>query len=373
LSLCPQREKGIDALATIRRSGEYLLQVINDILDISKIESDRLDVKCVACSPVQMLADVQSLMEGRAKAKNLSLRCNFSGPIPETIISDPARMHQILVNLVGNAVKFTQTGTVEATGSLLGKDECGRPPLLCFKVRDTGIGLTQEQMRKLFKPFSQADASPTRQFSGTGLGLAISMRMAKSLGGDIEVESAPGAGSTFTVTIDPGPLDGVRMIHEFQDLQVQPPPPTTTTNPIKPLLQGRILLVEDGDDNQRLISSLLKKAGADVTAVENGQLAVDQALAALERARQFDVILMDMQMPVMDGYTATRELRQWGYSGPIIALTAHAMVEDRQRCLAAGCDDYISKPIDRQRLIATLARYTSPDNLNHKFTMNFIA
>jgi PAS domain S-box-containing protein len=373
LSQCPQREKGIDALATIRRSGEHLLQVINDILDISKIESDRLDIKRIACSPVQMLADVQSLMAARAKAKNLSLRCNFSAPIPETIMSDPTRVHQILVNLVGNAIKFTQTGTVEATGRLLGKDECSRSPRLCFEIRDTGIGLTQEQMRKLFKPFSQVDTSPSRQFSGTGLGLAISKRMAKLLGGDIEVVSAPGIGSTFTVTIDPGPLDGVRMIHDFQELEVQPPPPTTTTNPIKPLIQGRILLVEDGDDNQRLISSLLKQGGADVTAVENGQLALDQALAAREIGRQFDVILMDMQMPVMDGYTATRELRQWGYSGAIIALTAHAMVEDRQRCIDAGCDDYLSKPIDRQRLIATVARYTSADNFDHKFTMNFIA
>jgi PAS domain S-box-containing protein len=372
LSQCLRREKGIDALSTISRSGEHLLQVINDILDISKIESDRLGVKCVDCSPVQMLAEVQSLMEDRAKAKNLSLRCNFSGPIPETIMSDPTRIHQILVNLVGNAIKFTQIGSVEVTGRCLDKDECGRSRLLCFEIRDTGIGLTQEQMGKLFKPFSQVDASPTRQFSGTGLGLAISKRLAKTLGGDIAVESAPGVGSTFTVTIDPGPLDGVRMIREFQDLRVQPPP-TTATNQIKPLLQGRILLVEDGEDNLRLISSLLKKAGADVTAADNGQHAVDQAIAALELGRQFDVILMDMQMPVMDGYTATRELRQWGYSGAIIALTAHAVVEDRQKCLAAGCDDYISKPIDRQRLIATVARYTAADNFAHKFSMNFIA
>jgi PAS domain S-box-containing protein len=372
LSQCLRREKGVEALSTIRRSGEHLLQVINDILDISKIESDQLDVKRIVCSPMQMLAEVQSLMAVRAKEKNLALRCNFAGPIPETILSDPTRIHQILVNLVGNAIKFTQTGAVEVTGRLRDKNERGPDSCLCFEVRDTGIGLTQEEIKKLFKPFSQADTSASRQFSGTGLGLVISKRLAETLGGDIEVESDEGIGSTFTVTIDTGPLDGVRMIREFQELHVQIQPTTNSMVPDKPLLQGRILLVEDGEDNLRLISSLLKKAGADVTAVENGQLAVDQALEAYEQGRQFSVILMDMQMPVMDGYMAARQLRQKGYPGAIIALTAHAMIEDRQKCLAAGCDDYISKPIDRQRLIAAVSRYAAADNMGQKLTMNFI-
>jgi len=373
MSQCPRRESGADALSTIERSAKHLMQVINDILDISKIESDRLDMRRVACSPVHVLAEVQSLMEVQAKAKNLSLRCGFAGPIPETIMSDPTRIHQILVNLVGNAIKFTEIGSVEVTGRFLDKNEFGGSPRLCFEVRDTGIGLTQVQILKLFKPFSQVDTSPTRQFSGTGLGLAISRRLAKLLGGDIEVRSSPGIGSTFTVTIDPGSLDGICMIHEVQDLLVQLPTPINITNPDKALLQVRILLAEDGEDNQRLISSLLKKAGADVTAVENGQLAVDQALAARELDRQFDVILMDMQMPVMDGYTAIRQLRERDYySGPIIALTAHAMVEDRQKCIAAGCNDYISKPIDRQLLIATVARHTAADNLDQKFSKCYI-
>jgi PAS domain S-box-containing protein len=343
-------------LATISRNAELLLQIINDILDLSKIEVGRVDVERIACSPVPLLADVQSLMAVRAEAKNLPLRCGFGGPIPETITSDPTRIRQVLVNLVGNAIKFTAAGAVEVLGRLL--DEPAQPPRLCFEVRDTGIGLTPEQIQKLFQPFTQADASTTRQFGGTGLGLAISKRLVGLLGGDIEVESTPGQGSTFRVTFATGSLDGVRLL-DNPDLSVNGGTSAAAASaPQMVSLDGcRILLAEDGPDNQRLIAFLLKKAGATVELADNGRIGLEKALAAAQGGEAFDVILMDMQMPEMDGYEATGRLRAAGYDGPIIALTAHAMASDKEKCLAAGCDDYASKPIDRQRLLEIVHRY----------------
>jgi signal transduction histidine kinase/ActR/RegA family two-component response regulator len=342
----------VEAIKTIRVNGEHLLQLINDILDLSKVEAGRLDAERIACSPVQLLADVHSLMTVRAAAKKLPLRCGFAGPIPETIVSDPTRIRQVLVNLVGNALKFTETGAVEVTGRLLdGSDEA---PRLCFEVRDTGIGLTPEQMQMLFQPFTQADVSTTRKFGGTGLGLAISKRLAGLLGGDIAVESTPGQGSTFRVTFATGSLDGVRLL-DNPDLSVVVGTSTAAATTQMVSLAGcRILLAEDGPDNQRLIAFVLKKAGATVELADNGRIGLEKALAAAQRGEAFDVILMDMQMPEMDGYEAARRLRAAEYDGPIIALTAHAMEQDRRKCLEAGCDDYASKPIDRAALLATI-------------------
>jgi CheY-like chemotaxis protein/HPt (histidine-containing phosphotransfer) domain-containing protein len=262
---------------------------------------------------------------------------------------------------VGNAIKFTDHGGVRIAARLVGD---GDLPRLCFDVTDTGIGMNEEQAAKLFQPFTQVDNSSARKFGGTGLGLCISKRLAEALGGDIEVRSESGKGSTFSVTIDPGPLGGIRMIQNAQEALLVRPPSTTTATQDKIELHGRVLLAEDGPDNQRLISFLLKKAGANVTLAENGQLAYDEALAAREAGQPFDVILMDMQMPVMDGYTATRELREMGYTGSIIALTAHAMAGDRQKCLDAGCDDFATKPIDRQKLLATVAHWTTRRRTN---------
>ena len=279
------------------------------------------------------------------------------------MLTDPLR--QILVNLVGNAIKFTDQGEVRLAVRLisaLGKgtvpdqpsvgarsdENRDSPPIispqLCFDVTDTGIGINEEQVGKLFQPFSQVDCSSTRKFGGTGLGLCISKHLAEVLGGNIEVQSTPGQGSTFSATIDPGPLDGMHMIQNTQEALLDRPPSTTAATPDKIALCGRILVAEDGLDNQRLIALLLRKAGAQVSAVDNGQLAVEAALAAREAGEPFDVILMDMQMPVLDGYAATRQLRKRGYTGPIVALTAHAMAEDCQKCLDAGCDDYLAKP-----------------------------
>ena len=347
----------VEYLQIIRRNGEHLLQIIKDILDLSKIEAGKLAVEQIECAPFQIIAEVESLMRIRSAARGLALHVAYEGCIPETIRSDPTRLRQILINLMGNAVKFTELGQVTLVTRLSSLPNGS--PTLEFDILDTGMGIPDEQVAHLFKPFSQADASTTRKFGGTGLGLVISKRLAEALGGDVElVESAPGSGSRFRLTVPTGPLDGIPMLDQ---------PLTTTTDGedttaampsnVEPL-HCRILLAEDGPDNQRLIAHVLRMAGADVTVVDNGQQAVDEALAPVDpldhadRGLPFDVILMDMQMPLMDGYTAARKLRGRGYTGPIIALTAHAMASDRQKCLDAGCDAYTTKPIDKKELIA---------------------
>jgi signal transduction histidine kinase/ActR/RegA family two-component response regulator len=351
----------LNAIHTVRRNGEHLLQIINDILDISKIEAGKLEVERIRCSPVQIVSEVKSLMQVRADAKNLPFNIEYIGAVPETIQSDSTRLRQILVNLIGNAIKFTDEGGVRLVTRFVGTDPIGgtgrAEPMLQFDIIDNGIGMTPEQMGKLFKSFSQADTSMTRKFGGTGLGLMISKRLANMLGGDVTVDSKPGEGSTFRVTVSTGPLDGVKMLSDPAEAAIVKPEDTPAVKSDPARLDCRILLAEDGPDNQRLISFHLKKAGAEVMVVENGKLAADAALAARDEGRPFDVILMDMQMPVMDGYEATRLLRQKGYTGPIIALTAHAMEGDRQKCIDAGCDDYATKPIDRKKLIETIHRH----------------
>ena len=353
-------EQRSEAIRTIQRNGQHLLQVINDILNISKIEAGKMEIERIRCSPVQALAEVQSLMRIRADDKRLRLSVEFAGPIPETIETDPVRLKQILVNLVGNAIKFTETGSVRLITRLAAGLSTDTAQTACseaflqFDIVDTGIGMSADETSRLFQPFVQVDSSTTRKFGGTGLGLTISKRLAEMLGGALTVVSRPGSGSTFTLTIAAGSLEGVPLLSN--------PGETVAVRPDSAPIEGcdsgplscRILLAEDGVDNQRLINFVLKKAGADVTVVENGQLAVEAALAAKAEGRQFGAILMDMQMPVMDGYTAVSRLRRNGYTGPIIALTAHAMANDRQKCLDVGCDEYVSKPIDRQILLQTI-------------------
>ena len=346
----------VEAFRTIHRNGEHLLEIINDILDLSKVEAGKMTLEKVPCSPSDVVQDVISLMQVRADAKGLPLIAEYTGRVPESIQSDPNRLRQILINVVGNAIKFTETGSIRLKVQLI--DRSSEEPRMQFDVIDTGIGMNEQQTSRLFQPFMQADTSTTRQFGGTGLGLTISKRMAELLGGDVTFTSTPGTGSTFTVTVGTGPLETVRMIRPANDVKTtgkskSQPARSEITN-----LDCRILLAEDGPDNQRLISFILKKSGADVTVAENGQIAFDEALAAQSAGRPFDVILMDMQMPVLDGYAATRKLREHNYTGPIIALTAHAMAEDRRKCLDAGCDEYDTKPIDRGRLIAMVERHT---------------
>ena len=349
--------KRIEAIHTIIRNGKHLLALINGILDLSKIEAGKLRLERVCCSPPELAQEVISLMRVRADAKGIPLTLEFAGKIPETIHTDPTRLRQILINLVGNAVKFTEVGQVRLQISLV--CPTGADPMIQFDVTDTGIGMTEEQLGCLFKVFSQVDASTTRMFGGTGLGLAISKRLAEMLGGDITVTSDAGKGSTFRMTVAAGPLEDVPLIDPkvHVDCNSATLPDKLRRNALPERLDCRVLLAEDGPDNQRLISFVLEKAGCQVTLAENGQIAYDKAIRASDAAEPFDLILMDIQMPVLDGFAATRKLRDDGYAGPIIALTAHAMDGDRRKCIQAGCNGYASKPIDREDLIAIVAEH----------------
>jgi signal transduction histidine kinase/ActR/RegA family two-component response regulator len=348
----PESPERLEAMRTIKRNGEFLLEIINDILDVSKIESGKLEVEQVKFSPHQVISDVLTLMQMRADAKKLGLQVRYQTWIPAMITSDPTRLRQILINLVGNAIKFTESGTVQLVVSLTGTEYF---PQLQFEVIDSGIGIQPDQIDKLFRPFSQADASTTRKYGGTGLGLTISKRLAEFLGGTITVTSKCGEGSTFTATIGTGSIAGVALIRDPSE--ASPAAATTASAGARIKLTCRVLLAEDGPDNQRLISHVLRKAGADVTIVENGARAVAAILEPDPGAAPFDVVLMDMQMPVLDGYGATAQLRDADCQLPIIALTAHAMSGDREKCLSAGCNDYATKPIDRGALLETVARW----------------
>jgi PAS domain S-box-containing protein len=342
-----------EAAETIKRNGQHLLQLISDILDLSKIEVARLEPSLTGCDPRHIVDEVAALMRVRMDAKGLGLSVEHAASVPSAMHTDPLRLRQILINLVGNAAKFTETGGVRIVTRLV--DEETESPKLKIDVIDTGIGLEPAQIGMLFRPFTQLDGSTRRKFGGSGLGLAISKRLALMLGGDIAVTSRPGVGSTFSLTVDTGPLEATPAFDTPIDSV-----PVASLPAVPDRLDCRLLLAEDGPDNQRLVSFVLRKKGADVTVAENGQIAVDFALAARAAGKPFDLILMDMQMPLLDGYEAARRLRKAGFTGPIIALTAHAMPGDRQRCLDAGCDDYISKPIVPAQLVAQLVAHLAP-------------
>ena len=345
------RPDDVEAGAVIRRNAEYLMDLINDILDLSKVEAGRLQVERIETSPATLLSEVASLMRVRAEAKNLWIRFSIDGQIPSTIQTDPTRLRQILVNLVGNAIKFTEVGGVDVVARMI------RNPQLALQVDviDTGIGMTPDELDRLYRPFTQGDASTNRKYGGTGLGLTICKRLAEALEGSISATSRKEVGTTFSVVL-PIQHDMSRMISTLEiDETKQSTSLEQESAPVQ--LACRVLLAEDGRDNQRLISFLLTKRGASVVVVENGKEAVEAALDAQSQGKPFDVVLMDMQMPVMDGYSATRTLRQSGYDRPIIALTAHAMSADRQKCLDAGCDDYAAKPVNRHELLEMIAGY----------------
>jgi signal transduction histidine kinase/DNA-binding response OmpR family regulator len=351
----------VNHLQTIRRSGEHLLSLINDILDISKIEAGKMTLERIATSPSQIIVDVASSMRVRAVQKGLAFEIKYLGPIPDTIDSDPTRLKQIVMNFVSNAVKFTETGGVRILVRC--EEPTSSSPRLVVDVADTGIGMTEAQLSRLFQSFAQADASTTRRFGGSGLGLVISQRLAELLGGSVSIESAVGRGTVLRLSIPTGSLAGATMIDGLAEAGIVDTPVQEARRVPSLAPTCRVLLAEDGHDNQILITTYLVKAGATVKVVADGAKAVIEATEALARGKPYDVILMDMQMPVLDGYGATSKLRLMKYDRPIVAITAHAMAGDRERCEKAGCDEYLTKPIDRAKLVATVARFTGTSAL----------
>jgi len=439
-------ESRLEYVRTIRRNGDHLLAIINDILDMERIASGKLPVEREDTPLPELVREVIDLMRVRADGKGLPIEIDADGSVPRRLRTDAMRLRQILMNLLGNAIKFTDAGCVRLS---IGETErAGTRRMLSIRVSDTGVGIRADQLDRLFEPFTQADATSTRRHGGSGLGLAISRRLARLLGGDLLARSVYGEGSVFTLTL---PLDGASdaaprsalsptsetsaaspprskdpsahlLLEEPRsprgaagfdestprdsDLPPRPlrvsepkpsrpprrrglealldelatdestdsrggegdrrcgvapkpaaPPPTSSRSvPTGPLAGCRVLLAEDGPDNRRLLGLHLSRAGADLAVCEDGQQAVDRLVRdGLDRA--CDLVLMDMQMPGLDGYEATRQLRARGFRRPIIALTAHASTNDREKCLGCGCDDYASKPIDAKALVALCRRW----------------
>ncbi len=340
-------------VSTIRRNGKHLLEIINDILDLSKIESGKLSLENVNCSPLDLLDEVAELMLAKAEEKGLSLQVNPVFPLPVEIKSDPTRLRQILLNLVGNAIKFTDSGEVKIT---LYQSRDGAEKQLNFEVRDSGVGISAEHLRHIFDTFTQADTTTTRTHGGTGLGLAISRKLAQRMGGDIDARSGAGVGSTFTLTIDLKDRVVGEALTE-RPMRNRAVENTELPKEIATELKARVLLTDDTPTNQMLIKRMLEVAGMEVSIAENGTIALKKVAEANKQQNPFDVILMDMQMPVMDGYEATAALRERGIKTPIIALTAHAMSGDREKCIDAGCDNYATKPVDRPTLLGLIAQY----------------
>jgi len=352
-------------LSTIRRNSNNLLKIVNDILELSAAEAGRLEARIIPFDPCQVAREAIDLITPEVSRRNLrvNLACFF--PIPSLIHSDPVRIRQILLHLLSNAVKFTEQGEVRLEVRWVRVD--GGRSEIQYSVVDTGIGFSCDDLPQLFEPFRQGDNSPHRRFGGNGIGLSIVRRLIQLLGGRLEVASTPGQGSRFTVSLEAALLPGIslRMSADNVSHGEEATMPSGQDSPGNTFLtlRGRVLLVEDGSDNRRLITRLLERLGLEVTAVENGLQGWQEAVASAAQGRPYDVILMDMQMPVMDGYQATERLRGEGWERPIIALTAHAMPEDRERCLRAGCDDYLAKPIRKENLLATLRRFLPANSI----------
>jgi len=364
------KAKRDEHLQLIQSSGKHLLKLINDILDLSKIEAGKMEFEHQPCSIWNIIQEVTSELNFRAIDRGLSLQLDARTALPETVPSDAVRLKQLLTNLVCNSLKFTESGGVTISASCVQPDQNSvsseSSPSIVIEVQDTGIGIAPENLQQIFAPFNQADNSITRRFGGTGLGLAICTRIVAGLGGQIEVESEAGVGSLFRVTLPIDCRDGVAMVeptmllseatHQLVDQWSR----EGDGGSAQKLPTGtRVLLCEDGDTNRELVQLVLEEAGAKVTTAVNGKLGLQ---AIKDQPDQFDLVLMDMQMPVMDGYTATTQLRQFGFDRPIIALTAHAMRGDEQRCLDAGCSKYLTKPIDIPQLLFAIRDALHPGN-----------
>ncbi|MGE3315317.1 MAG: ATP-binding protein [Planctomycetaceae bacterium] len=355
-------EERTEFVEIIRRNGQHLLRLVNDILDLAKIESGLLEVEILRFSVRTCVSELESTFRERCHAKGLTFEVRYFNPIPESIESDPFRLRQILWNLLENALKFTDDGSIVLTVSMA----ASRDPCIRFDVSDSGCGIESSALDRLFRPFTQVDSSTTRKYGGTGLGLTISRRLAEMLGGTITLTSEPGQGSTFSVTINTGLAHSETHAAPLPESlnALDPGAIQSSEDRIRrPLLGLRILVAEDSPDIQRLIAFHLRAAGADVQAVENGRFAL-QALSVdgttfgpLRLPPVFDLLLTDMQMPEIDGYELVATLRNKGWSRPIIALTAHALNGDSEKCLMAGCDAHLPKPITKDLLISTLARW----------------
>lgn len=364
------QENATEAVRTIQSNASHLLAIINDILDVSKIEAGQMKIEVIDTNPMQIVEEVASLVGRRASGKGVDFQVRFDSPIPQCIQSDPTRLRQILLNLAGNAIKFTEVGSITISAECDAENQAMR-----FRVIDTGVGMTPEQRSEVaqFKPFTQADSSTTRKFGGSGLGLRISNALAIMLGGGIEVDAQPGEGSTFTATIATGELHGVptatpprRDSSKQANASSDPLANSAASTRSRPLDGLVVLVAEDGPDNQRLISFHLTRAGAKAILCENGLVAAER-IESSSLGDMPHLILMDMQMPELDGYGATRRLRDAGCDLPIIALTAHAMDGDRQKCLDAGCSDYLTKPIDATKLIEVCSKWGHAQPAGSKF------
>ncbi|MGA2093532.1 MAG: response regulator [Sedimentisphaerales bacterium] len=332
-----------DRLRTVCNSGRHLLQLINDILDLSKIEAGKMTIEITKCSLAELIARIESMMQPFMAEKGLAFAINEKGRLPANILTDSARVSQCLINLVNNAIKFTKEGHVYLNISM--EDHNGKW-FIRFEVEDTGIGISSEFQQKIFESFPQEDSSITRQYGGTGLGLAITKIFTGLLGGTITLKREKDKGSVFALVI-PANIDMAN-----QPLLDRHSVSRETAINKQVRFSGSVLVAEDIESNQMLMKVLLEKMGIKTTFADNGKEAVDKA-----KGQSFDLIFMDIHMPLMDGYEATRTLRNNGVKTPIVALTANAMEGDDKKCLNAGCDDYLSKPVIYTKLVAMLSKF----------------
>lgn len=333
-------------LGTIASSGKHLLDLINDILDLSKVEAGKIEIEELPSPVHQIVQEVVKIMGVKAREKNINLEFIALDSMPELVLTDAGKVRQILTNLVGNSIKFTESGSVKLITHYHNEGDKSR---LTVEVLDSGIGMSQEQLESVFKPFVQADSSITRRFGGTGLGLTISKRFAEALGGDILVTSEFGKGSCFTVTIEVEEITGAKLLTATQMMQE-----AIANNDNQQVTwifpEAKVLVIDDGDENRDLLEVILTDAGLTIKTGVNGKQGLEMVLA-----ESFDLILMDVQMPIMDGYTAVRLMREKGITIPVIALTAHAMKGAERECLSAGYSGYMTKPIDIDNLLKLLA------------------
>ncbi len=361
----PPREERDEYLGVIRRNGENVLTILGDLLDLYQLKSGKVAFERVEICPFDIVNEVALFTREHAEERSLEFVTECEGKIPSIIETDLERVRQILVTLVSNAIQFTESGRIRIGIRLLPAEGSDRH-LLEFKVADTGRGMTPQQADRAFDAYSRSGKDPRSRVGGTGLGLAIARELSRGLGGDLTLETSLGQGTCVTFTIDVGTIARVPLMEApegFQPRERGPalPKPGKAAKPAEleliTGLSGRLLLAEDTADVRAFLESVLRKAGLEVETAEDGEVAFAKAIAAWEMGQPFDAVLMDMQMPVLNGFDATAKLREKGYQGPIIAITSHALKGDRELCIQAGCDAYTSKPIDRQHLLSTIAEY----------------